>query len=339
MTDPGSLPTGRLKSVRRDWEYRPGFVMTPLREIAFNGRLTKQARLVWMWLASVPVRPTRISWGECETMLNCGTKARRSCITQLVTEGYISVHEDGTVVMHDPYQVYDAKRVEVLKEIRNEWIEYQESQENNEAENIREMTLLEKRIDTDLKEFKLEPPEEKPKEAKPKSSKELQCQAIIDAWNKCKPDTYSSIRTISIKQQESIAKHLKNLGLTSSDTECFICAVCAGLKKSQFWSEKVYKTSRNFNSVFGYGNPQDTKMKNIENLYSEGLDDNTSEPDVIEVVYDNEQQELIHTYKYINLNYTNARAREDDSEKERWHGHLVDILQQMQELNIDVGSL
>lgn len=339
MTDPGSLPTGRLKIVRRDWEYRPGFVMTPLREIAFNSRLTKQARLIWMWLASVPVRPTKISWGECETMLDCGTKARRSCIAQLVTEGYISVHDDGTVVMHDPYEVYDAKRAEVLKEIRNEWLECQELPASNEAEAVREITLLEKRIDEDLKEFKLEPPLEKTKESKPKGAKELQCEVIVQAWNKCKPESYSSIRTISAKQQESVAKHLKNLGLATSDTEAFICAVCAGLKKSQFWSEQVYKAGRNFNSVFGYGNPQDTKMKNIENLYSDGLDDSPKEQEPSQISYNDDQKELIHTYKYINLNYTHAKAREDESETARWHCHLLDILQQLQEQNIDIEAI
>jgi hypothetical protein len=339
MTESAPVPTGRLKTVRRDWEYRPGFVMTPLREIAFNSRLTKQARLVWMWLASVPVRPTRISWGECETMLDCGTKARRSCIAQLVTEGYISVHDDGTVIMHDPYEVYDKKRSQVLKEIRTEWLEYTESPIDNQADNIKEMTLLEKRIDLDLKEFKLEPPTEEIKEPKTKSEQKTQSQVIINSWNKCKPETYSSIRSISIKQQESISKHLKNLGLTTAETESFICSVCAGLKKSQFWSQQVYKTSRNFNSVFGYGNPQDTKMKNVENLYSEGLENEEKIHQTTETLYDNEQQELIHTYKYINLNYTNAKVREDEPETARWYAHLVDILQQLQDQSVDIEKI
>lgn len=314
--------------------------MTPLREIAFNSRLSKQARLVWMWLASVPARPTKISWGECETMLDCGTKARRHCISQLVTEGYISVHDDGTVVMNNPYQVYDAKRIEVLNEIRSEWIEGQEpSPEAIEDVTVREKALLEKRIDESLKEFKLEPAPAEKQPKKSKSREPLFKTLIVESWNKCKPDSYSSIRTVSTKQQECIEKHLKNLGLDSSQVEEFICSVCDGLKKSQFWTQTVYKSGRNFNAVFGYGNPQDTKMKNIENLYSSAQDDIEHIPELIETAFDSEQQELIDAYKYINLNYTNSKARDDKSEMERWSTHLIDVIQQLKQVNIDPENL
>lgn len=340
MTEPSPVPTGRLKIVRRDWEYSPGFVMTPLREIAFNSRLSKQARLVWMWLASVPVRPTRISWGECETMLDCGTKARRHCISQLVTEGYVSVHDDGTVVMHNPYQVYDAKRIEVLNEIRSEWIEGQDLPLHEpEGSSAREKALLEKRIDDSLREFKLEPAPVEKQVKKGKQQKPLIRDVIVEAWNKCKPESYSSIRTVSTKQQECIEKHLKNLGLDSSQAEEFICSVCNGLKKSQFWTQTVYKSGRNFNAVFGYGNPQDTKMKNIENLYSLSQDEVDNLPEIINVDFNSEQQELIDTYKYINLNYTNSKAREDESEMERWSTHLADVINQLKQANINPETL
>lgn len=336
MTDSAPVPTGRLKTVRRDWEYRPGFVMTPLREIAFNSRLTKQARLVWMWLASVPARPTRISWGECETMLGCGTKARRNCIAQLVTEGYISIDEEGHVVMHDPYEVYDAKRIEVLDEIRSEWSDQYREDREDCVQSDHEKILLEKKIDDNLREFKLEPPIIQKPEVKPKKEKENKSDIIVNAWNKCKPETYSSIRVISAKQQESIAKHMKNLSIGQSNIEFFICSVCSGLKKSQFWSEQVYKSSRNFNSVFGYGNPQDTKMKNVENLYFAGQDDEPQENEPTQQKFNEEQQTLIDTYRYINLNYTNAKAREDESEANRWHGHLLDVLQQLEQEGVSI---
>ena len=314
--------------------------MTPLREIAFNSRLTKQARLVWIWLASVPVRPTRISWGECETMLDCGTKARRHCIAQLVTEGYISVHEDGTVVMHNPYEVYDAKRIEVLKEIRTEWTGSQDIVLlEQEDENIKEKALLEKRIDESLKEFKLEPCPAEQKTRKQKTQKLSLKDVIVESWNKCKPDSYSSIRTVSTKQQECIERHLKNLGLNLSQAEEFICSVCEGLKKSQFWTQTVYKSGRNFNAVFGYGNPQDTKMKNIENLYSSAQDEIEHIPEIAADNLNADQRELIDAYKYIKLNYANSKAREDKAETDRWNTHLTDVIEQLKQVNINPENL
>jgi len=289
-----------------------------------------------MWLASVPVRPTKISWGECETMLDCGTKARRHCIAQLVTEGYISVHDDGTVVMHNPYEVYDTKRIEVLNEIRDEWLDGQQvAMQPEEDDSAREKALLEKRIDDSLKDFKLEPPVLETQPVKAKATKTTSKDVIVNAWNRCKPDTYSSIRTISTKQQECITRHMKNLGLDVSQTEEFICSVCDGLKKSQFWTQTVYKSGRNFNAVFGYGNPQDTKMKNIENLYSSASEDAEPLQEKITLDMDENQRELVDTYKYIKLNYTNSKTREDIAETERWHAFLVDVIEQLKNANIN----
>lgn len=272
-------------------------------------------------------------------MLGCGTKARRNCISQLVTEGYISVHEDGTVILHDPYEVYDAKRIEVLNEIRDEWSERQAVMlVNDDDELTREKALLEKRIDNSIKEFKLEAeaPKAKPAKQEPSAPK---VDAIIEAWNRCKPESYSNLRTLSVKQKESISKHLRNLGMTPGNTEELICGVCAGLKKSQFWMQTVHKSGRNFNSVFGYGSPQDTKMKNIENLYMQGQEDAEEIETDHKPSFSNEVQELIDTYKYINLNYTNAKAREDSKETQRWENHLNDVINQLKDMNLTIEEL
>jgi len=101
---------------------------------------------------------------------------------------------------------------------------------------------------------------------------------ILSAWNDCKPEGYAGMRRLSGKQKECIKKHLANLGMKPSDMREFVCTICNGLKKSTFWMQTVAQSGRNFNSVFGYGTPQDTKMKNIETLvlsWSRGAARNT----------------------------------------------------------------
>lgn len=338
MDQTAPLPTGRLKAVERDWEYQSGWVRAPLREIVFNERLSKQARLVWLWLASLPELGCTATWNECESLLNCKTKARRNCILQLVTEGYVSVSPSGIVVMHDPYEVYShnnyidselktiavkekvAKVVETIPEI------IEEPKATKADQIMKDLLEIQEKI--------------APTENKTKSKKSIvpKIELIIEAWNECKPQSYSSLRSISIKQQECITKHMKNLGLDETQTKDFICKVCSGLLKSNFWTNQVRQETRNFRAVFGYGAPLDKKMKNIEDLYNAGEDFIT--PTItIKKSYTLDQQELIDAYRYSKMNYENSSLREDLNEQSRWLTHLDAIVEQLEEQGIDPNDI
>lgn len=337
MSDHAPIPVGRLQAVERDWEYQSGWVRAPLREIVFNDRLTKQARLVWLWLASVLPGKTQVSWGECETMLRCGTKARRNCIAQLIEEGFISVSDNGIVVMHDPYEVFNNKRKQLLQEIREEW---QEDaifiDQMYDSRNIKSVLLSEKKIDQQIIEIKSE--EKIPREPK-QEKKTAKEDPILNSWNECKPESYSSMRTVSSKQKECVTRHMKNIGLAKDEVEDFICTVCDGLARSEFWTSTVDPSGRNFNAVFGYGIPQDTKMKNIENLYTAGLGDAPMLRPKIEKKYTAEQQEVIDAYKFICMNLNSAKARDESSEVARWSKHLEEAEEQFVALNLIAEDL
>lgn len=333
------MPVGRLNRVQKDWDCQSGWVKAPLREIVFNDRLTKQARLVWLWLASVPPNSRRISWGECETMLRCGTKARRSCMYQLVTEGYISVEKDGTVVMNDPYQIYNKKRKEVLEEIREEWIDsIEEFTGNQEIAETYEIISLEKSIDKQIKPAKQEENSQSQKTTR-SSNKDINPVVIMQAWNKCKPESYSTLRTLSIKQKECIIKHMKNLGLPLADCENFICSVCLGLSKSHFWSKQIDQKGRNFNSVFGYGNPQDVKMRNIETLYTAGSEHEPESSYQEKKQYTIDQQDTIDAYRFVSLNLEQSKSRGDTPEIERWSKIMEDTLQEIAKYQINLEEI
>lgn len=343
MIDTASVPTGKLQGIEREWDFQSGWVRAPLREIVFNDRLSKQARLVWLWLASVPPGSANVSWGECETLLRCGTKARRSCIGQLVTEGYISVLDSGFVVMHDPYEVFDNKRQEVLESLREEWNESVDLIiESEKSTNQRTLILAEKKIDKEIEKIEaqlVEPEIELPEEKPVKPLKYDAGEDILEAWNQCKPESYSSMRRLSSKQKECVKKHMNNIGLKPSDTKDFVCAVCKGLDKSPFWSKQVNAHGRNFNAVFGYGSPQDTKMKNVENLYSLGNEEIAVQQEPARKEYSNDQQELIDRYRYIKLNYENVRLREEDKEAERWYKHLQETIEELNEMGVEIDGI
>jgi hypothetical protein len=339
MVESPEVPTGRLTSVERDWDYQAGWVRAPLREIVFNDRLTKQARLVWLWLASVPTDTSHVSWGECETMLSCGTKARRSCIAQLIQEGFVTIHNNGRVQMHDPYAVYQSKREEVLNEMRDEW-KAQEPVLNVDTtiKQAYDITVIEKKIDKEINKNKTtEPPaEDKPK---PRPVNRDSLEDIISAWNDCCPDSYSKIRILSTKQQECIAKHMKNLGLGKNDLRTFICSVCSGLAKSQFWSSQVAPHGRNFKAVFGYGSPNDIKMRNVEELYMAGQEIAPADESEQARKFTIEEQDFIDAYNYSKMNYTNNKSRGETSEAERWLDHMNAAKDELSKFGIDVEEL
>ena len=82
------IPPGPLNSVERPWDYKNGWVRAPIREIVTNKSLTKQARLLWLMLASLKEGSTDYTWGDIEAELGCQTKARKNCLAQLVAQGF-----------------------------------------------------------------------------------------------------------------------------------------------------------------------------------------------------------------------------------------------------------
>lgn len=339
MIESALVPTGRLQSVHRDWEYQAGWVRAPLREIVFNDRLSKQARFVWLWLASLPVDTTGVSWSECETLLRCSTSARRRCLAQLVEEGYVVIDDSGRVSITNPYQVFDSRRAEILGEIREEWDDTLDVIEKAEtATKYNQTAVMEKKIDIQV--AKLKKTSEMPPKSTPAPSKSSTiANSIIEAWNECKPDSYSTIRTVSSRQQECIKKHLSNLGLKGEDAKELICSVCNGLRKSTFWTNTVDQSGRNFNSVFGYGSPQDKKMKNIENLYAAGHEDLPEITRVVKKTYSSEQQDLIDSYTYVKMNYENAKLIENENDAQRWLGFLEQSIASLAKAGIDFNDL
>lgn len=261
-------------------------------------------------------------------------------MSQLIVEGYISVSDEGTVIMNDPYVVYNNKREEILNEMREEWKEQinlvHEVEDFSKSYNL---ISLEKNIDKQIAPVVDLTSESKIQDTKSKQKKDISPIVIIESWNRCKPESYSSLRSLSIKQKECIAKHMKNLSLPPSETESFICAVCAGLSRSTFWSKQIDQKGRNFNSVFGYGNPQDVKMKNIENLYHSGSEEEFIPERQSAKSYTIDQQDTIDAYRFVSLNLEQSKARGDTSEIERWTDIMNTTLLELEKYQVNVEEL
>lgn len=327
MTNDEQLPTGRLQKVERNWEYRNGWVRAPLVEIVFNARLTKQARLLWLWLAAIHPNAKNISWAECENVMGCGTKARRNCLSQLVQEGFVTVEENGTVIVHDPYVVYMKNPPDFIPQVKFEFttfdeIEYESTDSQKNA--IANVCIEPSAIASN-------------KNAKEKNkSKDEFAQLIIESWNTNKPESYSKMRTVSARQMEAISKHLKNLSCNNKDIDLFISTVCNGIKRSDFWTNKVDQSGRNFSAVFGYGNPHDTKLRNVENLYLLGQED--CEPIENGGKLTSDQNELMRTYRFIFFEYEKALNRNNQADISRYGKNLEIIKQQLQDQNIIIAE-
>lgn len=303
-------PIGRLAQIDIDFQLECGWLKAPIDEILFNSRLSGQARLLWCWLASTERNSRQVSWHSCELKMGCGTKNRRECLAQLEEEGFISISVDGkTVTMHDPVVAYETSRRFVTDEICQECNKLK-------GEPVEKIELVQTVANNTIK----------PKDTSNEKT------VIIEAWNACKPETFSKIRVLSNKQRECAIKHLKNLGLEKKELAEFICAVCRGLKASNFWTRTVDKPSRNFNAVFGYGSPNDTKMKNVENLYLDGesLEDKPIEERPVE--YDEKQQVLIDSIKA--LDYQIRMNDPDDDCTKRFIKLKIEDIKSLEESGI-----
>lgn len=359
-----AIPTGRLNGIIRDWDFEAGWTRVPLTPIAFNSQLTPLTRLVWIWLSSVPTDGRNSSWGECEAMLNCSTKSRRTCIAQLAEKGYVSVSADCVVTIHNPYHVYKQNEDNLLEQLKTE-NKYFRKMIRPASVQIKPVDIriepekpleveVEEIIDVQVKEehlpVEIEPIQETAPVATPinsNSSESIRIGAysadsfklIIDTWNECKPKNYAAIKTLSSNQRSCIAKHMRNLNLKSEDIKHFICSVCTGLQRSDFWSNQVNGTGRNFNAVFGYNNPQDKKMRNIENLYLSGLEDHQTQDMPASANLNDDEFELIEAYKFVKMNLSMARDSQSEMKIDLYQNHYDIITKSLIEKGIDLEAI
>lgn len=261
----------------------------------------------------------------------CGTKARRLCLAQLVQEGFVTVEDNGVVVLHDPYEIYRQTHTEVIPKIEREF-QYQACNDKDAVSKEQPIVTVTK-VEV-IKETQQD--HQEPKVSVEKEKKSEIVAAIISTWNEAKPDSYSKIRTVSGKQLEAVGKHLKNLSLKQKDLQMFLKSVCLGISRSDFWSNRVDASGRNFSAVFGYGNPHDVKLKNVENLFMLGQDE--GEPQETIDNLDENQKELIKTYKYISFEYEKARNRNNQAEMNKWKQNLESIQSQLTEMNISMEA-
>lgn len=261
---------------------------------------------MWLWLASVRPGDHSYTWGDCEAALGCQTKARKNCIAQLVSHGFVEIKQNGTVVLKDPYEAFENNNLSSDSPVITE----------NE---LKSDSYPDPKIVAKINKPVVEPPKQK-SPAKPKDPNAQEyVSAIIEAWNKYKPKSYQKLRSVSIKQWEAFTKQLKNLNKTPADIDPFLQVVCSGIEKSDFWSNKVQQSGRNFSAIFGYGNAQDTKLKNVEQLYELGASIESAKSSTS----NNADQEDISTYKTVKYNLQNAKMRGDISEIQRWTDFLV----------------
>lgn len=289
--------------------------------------------MLWIWLSSITSYSRNISWADCEDAMGCCTKARRNCLIQLVEEGFVSVQEDGVVVLHDPYEAFQNNSNEdIIPLVKKEYEVLSDEAElelvDADTQDVENNTAT---LANDNEEEKF-PELNETKPEKQADKKTAFVVDIIQTWNKAKPDSYSKIRTLSGKQLEAVNKHLKNLNLKQSDIVEFLTSICKGIERSDFWSNKVDANGRNFSAVFGYGNPQDVKLKNVENLYILGSDEVEAMPEA--QILNDDQKELIKTYRYISFELDKAKNRNKTDDMNTWQEHLDVINQKLAEQNI-----
>ena len=296
-----------MHEIKFDFETANGWVKMPLDAVMYNERLTGQARQLWAWLVSKERNQGEMSWSHAEFKLHCGPSARRRSLQVLVEEGFVSVSKDGRVItMHDPEALLQKTKKEQMGFVARE----------NE---LAQTTL----------ELKQQP-------VKPLKPEFNFSEKIVDAWNECKPLSFAKIRSLSAKQKQCVEAHLRNLGLQKKDVKQFICSVCRGLSASEFWIKKVNTQTRTFKAVFGYGNPTDVKMKNVEDLYNDG--DPSAEPKepLEKQEYTPEQKALLEEIEVHNYEIDKNYNREEQKQRSiRYRAEAVAKLKAMG-INVEV---
>lgn len=264
-------------------------------------------------------------------------------MAQLVEQDLITVSSDGCVILNDPFEVFRGRVARssttfpafqgesaalVVAQVRTEEIV--------ERVASKPAPIVLRQSDPEVIAVTVEPIAEKPAPKKTRATLASQIgDEIVEIWNMCKPDGYSKLRTVSVKQKECISRHMKNLNLGKDDVKDFICSVCSGLHKHEFWSTTISKDHRNFNSVFGYGNPQDKKMKNIENLYFAGSEEDVDITVDETVQYSADEHELIDAFKFVKMNLGTAKDSQNSHLLEKYQMKYDDILNRLHNAGIN----
>lgn len=292
------IPSGPLKTVEQHFDYKGGWVRAPIREIVCNQSLTKQARLLWLWLASLKPGCNDYTWGDCEAELGCQTKARKSCLGQLVSQGFLEIRSDGVVVLKDPYLAYKQGLLLSDKLIVTSHDEIPNHQYS-------EITKA---------------PAVTPKQTKPRqqSFDKQNISVIISAWNQYKPESFRSLRAVSDKQAEAFYKQMRNLNQGKENIEEFIKTICKGISKNNFWMYKVDSNGRTFSALFGYGNVGDTKLRNIQDLFDLGADQYVKPLNVRQDKPVTEDDETSSIRMYLDM----AKKKGDPKEVAHWQEQL-----------------
>lgn len=228
--------------------------------------------------------------------MGCQTKARKNCLAQLIAHGFIEIKSNGVVVLKDPYKAFENDNLSSDAHIV--------TQKDLVDEIDEEPTVAAKSVPTAKVEKKTSPSES--------------ITQLITSWNNHKPNSYQRLRTVSSKDWEAFIKQMKNLKHSTSDVDGFIKLICKGISKSDFWSKTIKSSGRNFSAIFGYGNVQDKKMRNVQVLYELGSQDLTEERSFTSVSV---HQEEIDALQMIKMNLDRAKRRGDIEDINTWTDH------------------
>lgn len=314
MAEATPLPSGPLNSVERTWDFKSGWVRAPIQEIVCNNSLSKQARLLWLWLASLKSGDRSYTWGDCEIAMGCQTKARKNCLAQLIAHGFIEIKPNGVVVLRDPYKAFENDNL------------------SSDSHIITQKDLADEIDKESSVPAKTTPPVKQEK----KNSINENIAQLIESWNKYKPDSYQRLRTVSTKDWEAFLKQMRNLKHSTSDIDGFIMCVCKGISKSDFWSNTVRSSGRNFSAIFGYGNVQDKKMRNVQTLYDAGcIIQNEEKPDISPSLY----KEELDALQMIKMNLDRAKRRGDLDEINIWNDHYTTAQYSLVSKGVDINDI
>lgn len=300
MSLPTKIPSGPLKTVEQHFDFQSGWVRAPIREIVCNKSLTKQARLLWLWLASLKPGAESYTWGDCEAELGCQTKARKNCLGQLVSQGFLEIRADGVVILKDPYVAYKKNLI---------------SSEKFVITNDDEMT--------DHEFSEVIKPKTQPKQQRTTRSSSLNptsddCKIALNAWNEFKPDSFQGLNTFTGKHWQALYTQMDNIRHDKKDIRGFIRIVLSGLKKSDWWMNTVNASGRTFKAVFGYGTCGDQKLNNVCNLYDLG-----SDADAMPVLQRKEKPKLPDDESSTVIMYLNmAKSKGNQKEIDHWQRQL-----------------
>jgi len=304
MNDAPSVPSGPLHSVHRPWDYKNGWVRAPIREIVCNSSLSKQARLLWLWLASLKEGSPDYTWKDCEIELDCQTKARKNCLGQLISQGFLEISDEGIAILKDPYIAYSSKKLDSERKILTSRSQIRHIEVSEIALHKEEIVKV----------------EEKPKKTTPVSTvqrpTENDRQRCIDSWNFYKPDTYSSLNSFGNDRWQALVSHMSNLNYDKNDVEGFIKIICKGLNKDDWWVKEC--TNRSYEGIFGSGKVQEKKRGNVQKFYDLGLVNDEAQQVLLKETKETFNNELANLKYRLDL----AKARRNQLEIDKWQAEI-----------------